>query len=333
MAEFSINTQETMMQTKFMVEISNSMNAIKKKVQDIGCGLDKCGLGDVKDSIANIVFLLWIHSGKMKTMSTDLNKIILRYKIAETNLTGGSILHNPEIIEILQMEKSNKYHRAQANHDTVNTDEMTYDEYLEYRAENAVDETTRRIYEKYKDKKYKVRSDQESGVYNQWSNTINFNAEADNVNSAGRGKTYFHEFGHMVDDFSDWNDETSNDWSYDFGDCLQNDFENYVDKVMTEQGYSTREEAYKYIENWLNIDAGDKNGISDLITGLSDGDIYGPYRHDADYYNMSYIENEAFAHFFEAGMCTDSTKLDFIKEVFPTAYDEFHQMLVDDLGD
>ncbi len=332
MVEFSINVQEIMMQTKLMTEIYNSINAVKKKVQDIGCNLDKYGLSDVKDSITNIEASLWFYGNKLKTMSTKLNSIIIRYKIAEANLTGGSILHNPEIIDILKMERSNKYYRAQANHDTVNTDEMTYDEYLEYRAENAVDETTRRVYEKYKDKNYKEKNDQESGVYNQWSNTINYNAEADNTNPAGRGKSYFHEFGHMVDDFSDWNDETSNDWSYDFGECLQSDFENYVDKVMTEQGYSTREEAYKYIKKWLGIDQGDKNGISDLLKGLSDGDIRGPYGHDDDYYNMSHIENEAFAHFFEAGMCTDSTKLDYIKEVFPTAYDEFHQMLVDDLG-
>ena len=43
-----------------------------------------------------------------------------------------------------------------------------------------------------------------------------------------------------------------------------------------------------------------KNGISDIIAGLSDGKVKGFWYHtDSDYYTDSSIETEAFAHFLK----------------------------------
>ena len=51
-----------------------------------------------------------------------------------------------------------------------------------------------------------------------------------------------------------------------------------------------------------------------------------------DYYNDTSMENEAFAHFFEAGMSYKPKKLTYIITVFPNAYRRFEEMLKDELN-
>lgn len=77
------------------------------------------------------------------------------------------------------------------------------------------------------------------------------------------------------------------------------------------------------MSKWLKIDGDMKNGVSDLVFGLTDGMACGNWCYDESYYNKSAVAHEAFAHFFEAGMSEKSTKLDYIKEIFPKAYKEF----------
>ncbi|MBE6922609.1 MAG: hypothetical protein E7465_05425 [Ruminococcaceae bacterium] len=214
------------------------------------------------------------------------------------------------------------------------TEGMTYEEILEYRAQNAVDENTRRLYEKYRDK-IKIKDDDYQGTahYNSGGNYIKYSDEDDAVNERGAGNTYFHEVGHLIDDRSDWNGDTSTDWSYDFYDCLQADVNNWLQRCMQENGYTDINDAYDALSAWLWDDPNMKNGISDLVTGLTEGNAGGRWAHDSDYYDSESIPNEAFAHFFEAGMCSDPTKLEYIREIFPTAYAEFQEMIQDELGD
>ena len=49
------------------------------------------------------------------------------------------------------------------------------------------------------------------------------------------------------------------------------------------------------------------------------------------YYSRRNTPIEAFAHFFEAGMNADPTKLNYIKEIFPSAYKEYQRMIKDEL--
>lgn len=214
----------------------------------------------------------------------------------------------------------------------IDPSDMSYEEYLNYRYENAVDETTKEIYKKYKDK-IKIKDDAYDGTahYNGIWNEIKYNAEDDAKNERGSGYTYYHEVGHLIDDQSDWNSYTSTDWSYDFYDKLKADINNWINKIKSEQGYTDIQDVYDYMETWLFEDANNKNGISDLVKGITDGNVIGRWGHDINYYSSSSIPKEAFAHFFEAGMRTDSTKLDYIKEIFPTAYEEFQKMLRDEL--
>ena len=211
---------------------------------------------------------------------------------------------------------------------------MTYEEILEYRAENAVDDNTRRMYERYLNK-IKVNDDDYQGNahYNSRKNHINYSDEDDATNERGPGNTYFHEVGHLIDDRSDWNGNTSTDGSYDFYACLQADVNNWLQRCMDENGYTDINDAYDDLSAWLWDDPNMKNGISDLVIGITSGNAGGRWSHKSDYYNSQSIPREAFAHFFEAGMCADPTKLDYIREIFPTAYEEFQQMLQDELGD
>ena len=129
---------------------------------------------------------------------------------------------------------------------------------------------------------------------------------------------------YYIDDVLDLNDEVSKDAEYDFMHVLRSDYDNYVSEVQKKYDL-TEEETYDWIEKWLEEDENMKHGISDLFKGLSNGEIDGAWDHDD--YSKAMIENEAFAHFFEAGMSYKTIKLDYIQEVFPNAYKKFEEML------
>ncbi len=209
---------------------------------------------------------------------------------------------------------------------------MSYEEIIEYRIDNAVDDNTKQLYEKYY-KKIKIKDDNytDTAHYNPFFNHINYSDEQDIVNERGPGSTYFHEVGHLVDDRSDFNGCTSTDWSYKFYDCIEDDIEDWLDDCMNRNGYTDREDAYEDLSEWLWNDPDMKNGISDIVNGVTEGQSSGRWIHDDDYYNKKSISQETFAHFFEAGMSHDPTKLEYIKEMFPSAYREYQKMLEDEL--
>lgn len=74
-----------------------------------------------------------------------------------------------------------------------------------------------------------------------------------------------------------------------------------------------------------------KNGISDIIKGLSEGEVKGQWGHPEDYYTDFTICSEAFAHFFEAGMSYKPLKMMYVMSVFPNAYNVFEDMLKENL--
>lgn len=333
MNDFFINVESVSKQNKLLEQTYDLISVAEKKMSEANANIKSIGLASIEQSLIELENKLTKHVSNVNSLAQCLKNVVGEYIAMELGILGNSVLDGL----VNDFFKATDNHKntgdSKTNEDTVNPDEMSYEEYIDYRIENAVDENTRKLYEKYKDK-LKIKDDDydDGAYYNSIFNHIKLSEEADNQNPRGRGTTHFHEFGHMVDDKSDWNDETSNDWSYDFGDTLQEDYENYIDQVMIDNNFTDREDAYQYVEDWLSDgDADMKHSVSDLITGLSDGDIEGPWRHDANYYSESKIENEAFAHFFEAGMCTDSTKLDYIKMIFPNAYEEYQQMLEDEL--
>jgi uncharacterized protein YukE len=205
---------------------------------------------------------------------------------------------------------------------------MTHKEILNYRHDNAVEPEVKKLYDQYKsgidinNKKYKG-----TAHYNTFWNEINYNEANDTKDPRGPGSVYYHEVGHLIDDKSDWNGDTSTDNDYKFSEKLGSDYNNYVKKVMEEQGYTKKEDAYNYINTWLWDSPDSKSGVSDIMNGLSNGKCCGRWAHDSSYYSDDSIANESFAHFFEAGMEASPEKLNYIKEVFPSAYEEFIKMV------
>lgn len=210
-------------------------------------------------------------------------------------------------------------------------DGKSYDDWLKYRYDNANDPRTRELYDKFKDK-IVINSDDynDTAHYNGKKNHINYNKEDDLESKKGPGTTYYHEVGHLIDDQSDWNNYTSVDSRYDFYEKLSNDVDNYLKKIMKEEGCS-KKEAYQHFSNWLLEDPDAKNGVSDIVNGITDGKSCGRWSHSDSYYNEKSISKEAFAHFFEAGMSANPEKLAYIKEVFPSAYKEYQKMIENEL--
>ena len=208
---------------------------------------------------------------------------------------------------------------------------MNFAEILVYRVNNAVNPLCVEAFMKCIDKIGIGDIDyDDTAKYEGSLNLIFFSLEKDIYNDEGAVTSFLHEIGHGIDDVLDWNDDVSNDFEYDFVDVLRQDYNNFVSEVQDKYDLTTKE-AYEWIEKWLWEDQNMKGGVSDLITGLSNGNIAGPWLHTPDYYTDAHIENEAFANFFEVGMSYKPIKLKYMKEVFPNAYKKFEEMLRDRL--
>lgn len=212
----------------------------------------------------------------------------------------------------------------------VDLSTLTYEEIIEYRVQNAVEESSARLYEKFADKiRIKDDSYDDTAYYHPFWNHIKLDAESDRTDVRGPGSVYFHEVGHLIDDQSDWFGSSSEDGKYDFYDKLESDFDNYVKSVMDAKGYTDVQDAYRDISAWLQTDPHMKSGVSDIVCGLTDGKCSGLWAHSLDYYNEKSISNEAFAHFFESGMSDDPVKMEYVKTIFPNAYDEYLRIVED----
>lgn len=178
------------------------------------------------------------------------------------------------------------------------------------------------------------------GYYDDMSNTIQLNMQKDNEDKSknGRGQAYYHEVGHMVDDYIDCFGSASNDWTYDFYDALKKDFDNIIRRmnITKEKMDSDSEEKNFTVFTKEIVDKGEEYfGVQDLVYGFGHILGYQPnkgeyqYTHENVDYNEEMLSNEAFAHFFEAGMDYKEDKLNRIKEYFPNAYKVYQKMLED----
>ena len=122
----------------------------------------------------------------------------------------------------------------------------------------------------------------------------------------GAATGYFHEFGHQIDEKLGWKftkDST-------LGDKLKNDFYN----ISNEEIYDEIKTNYK------------ASSASDMIGGLSKGEIRGRYGHKKDYWKIkSHITSEFFAHFIEAQF--DSERRKILESTFPESYNYVEEML------
>ena len=323
MAEFYVNTQGLVTSEEDLEKIGEKIKKCSILLENVCEDISNTEGTPICEKLRLIVEQIKCEEQMVKLLGKNLAKIHRLYGTVED--------------EIMRMDEgANKKSASESEKNNDNSTElsdMTYQEYLQYRIDNAVDENAKKIYEEYMKNIYiKDESYSETAYYDNFWNFIKYNKEDDEKNVRGIGCTYFHEVGHLIDDQSDWFGTTSTDSDYNFYDKLEADVDNYIDKIMNDKGYTNRDDAYDDLSKWLNTDGNMKNGISDLVNGLTNGKACGGWAHDDDYYTEKSTSREAFAHFFEAGMSSDSTKLDYIKEIFPEAYEEYQRMLEDELG-
>ena len=148
---------------------------------------------------------------------------------------------------------------------------------------------------------------------------VYYNANMDMNNPRGNGTTFFHELGHMIDHASTgYNGNLSHTLA--FGNALREDGERVLN-VFNNMSVE-RQEAF------LNrIRQNSAHSFSDLIDATTNGQIHGSYGHTREYWQRDgNLQAEAFAHFFEASM-GGGRKLDFLANLFPTAFSMFNEMI------
>lgn len=160
--------------------------------------------------------------------------------------------------------------------------------------------------------------------YNSVSNGIKLNAMADLHNSTGNMSTYFHEVGHLMDDYAGnghaWLSSDS-----EFAKLLRNDVEAYMNHVILTKNCEL-DEAYDIISEEIS---GDWNaGVSDIFGSLTECRCQGNWGHHITYWqaDLSKIEKEAFANMFEASI-GNQKKLEEMKRFFPRAYGRFEYII------
>lgn len=160
--------------------------------------------------------------------------------------------------------------------------------------------------------------------YNSLSNGIKLNAMADLHNPTGNLSTYFHEVGHMIDDYAG-NGHTwlSSDQLY--RECLERDISSYINKVMVDK-HCDIDKAYEYISdeisgNWCA-------NVSDIFGSLTQCKCQGDWGHHYTYWNTdpTRVEKEAFANMFESSVGSEE-KMNRMIKYFPTAYARFEYLL------
>lgn len=160
-------------------------------------------------------------------------------------------------------------------------------------------------------------SSAERGVY--------LNAIDDECNVRGRGATFYHEMGHMIDHASNQFQSFSSENNVDFYLALKADGA----EITRKYEQMNDDEQTKFLEKLYQ---GSHNSFSDLIHPLSGNVITGGFNHTDDYWKQTgSVEKEAFAHFFEASMGNDpfisENKKEILQKNFPRAWNEFEKML------
>lgn len=170
---------------------------------------------------------------------------------------------------------------------------------------------------------------------------INMNVDRDATGKKGNHTTLFHEYGHLIDDFSDDSgifNYTSTQEKYEFGQKLKDDFNNYLAGVKQElksQGKKTNvSDLIQYINRDKRPFAGHEfAGISDIVEGASNGRYYGDYGHGKSYWKSpGALELEAFANMFQCYINGTEEAIKLFEDTFPTATEAYKEIINDILG-
>lgn len=156
--------------------------------------------------------------------------------------------------------------------------------------------------------------------YNYLTNSIYLNAMADMNNPTGNYSTYFHEVGHLMDQYAG-NGHTWLSSDAEYGECLRNDVDNYIQKVMI-NCHCEMTEAYDIISE--EISGCLNSSVSDIFGSLTGCVCQGDWGHTPGYWKKdpSNYQKEAFANMFESSVGSKE-KVELMEKYFPTAYKRF----------
>lgn len=163
-----------------------------------------------------------------------------------------------------------------------------------------------------------------TAFYSTYTQKICMHYGADLVNSRGKAVTWFHEHGHLIDDMAG---QVSNDT--EFLNKLKSDVFDYRMHIGEKYNLKTFDKVDKKISSGLD-DMRKHSAVSDLLDGLTNGNIQGcakhsPYPDGKSYWNDRTLTAEAFAHMFEAQF--DTVRYKELSKVFPNSLAYFENKL------
>lgn len=156
--------------------------------------------------------------------------------------------------------------------------------------------------------------------FNTKTKKISMHYKADMSNIRGAGTTWYHEHGHLIDDSLGMVSRDEH-----FKELLEQDTFQYRIKYGKEHNLKTYDKVDRAISNDLQ-DIRRHSAVSDLLDGLTKGNIRGCAGHSIDYWdNQENITSEAFAHMFEAQF--DEVHYKEIQKYFPKSLEYFEKKL------
>lgn len=204
---------------------------------------------------------------------------------------------------------------------------------------NASPEFIQKWYNKFQDKlQFDKTSDPKYAYYSPRTKglTMHVKHDADAANPRGANSTFFHEFGHLLDDAARKLKKVNEKWV--LGDKPSAD-ERFINAIQ--EDYKDRIKAVNYNnlkpEHVINMEltymlgnAGDlASGVQDIYSGLTLNKVRPRWGHDTAYWLRGNTEleiaSEAFAH-MSSGF-TNPERLKIMKEWFPKACDAFETIV------
>lgn len=156
--------------------------------------------------------------------------------------------------------------------------------------------------------------------FNTKTKKISMHYKADMRNIRGAGTTWYHEHGHLIDDSLGMVSRDEH-----FKELLEQDTFQYRIKYGKEHNLKTYDKVDRAISNDLQ-DIRRHSAVSDLLDGLTKGNIRGCAGHSIDYWdNQENITSEAFAHMFEAQF--DEVHYKEMQKYFPKSLEYFEKKL------
>lgn len=178
-----------------------------------------------------------------------------------------------------------------------------------------------------------------TGYYHPLKRSIHINIGKSDKRSKAMGystsdvRVFFHEIGHMFDFQISPGTRVHMELGQAFADQLQKDFVTHSNGVLQANGLPTinslsrLSDAQKYaLRKDLCQNSDLKNGISDIVGGMTGGRVEGWYGHKASYWKLQKPEMEMMAHMYEAKMMKGD-KLKYMQEYFPDSYKMYEATL------